>query len=342
MGTAPLVTTVAVLAALVAGCRSSGARPAPEGRPLEPIFTWSDAILYVGGGLTDEFEDASRLDDVASLGFNALAIARPAEDARLAEFADDCHARGVKLLSRVEGELGPDAAASARRAGVDGFFLEGAESPRSLEAAGPDVLVVSRHAPREPFQTRAELDLSFHGSAAAFLLGREPGRALDHVLEVREVPRLFATFLSLGPGGSPAELGGDASLVGLAAVLQTTALGIPTVEAGPNRLDERLRSLYAKLIRIRLEHVALRRGRHIGLVTDGDVYVFVRDDWRSAETIAVVVNRSAERRTVRFKAPAVWTGKLVYDLMGSKDLRVDARGVEVALEGRGARILTAR
>jgi len=224
----------------------------------------------------------------------------------------------------------------------------------------------------EPDELDAGFDFGFGGSAVGFLLGRGRAVAFDRYLASREKVRaghLLAQFLSSHDvKGALSELGFDTALFRLAAVLEMTVSGIPTIYYGEevarrggdwpdNRSDmpwgerkilpgegaprdEALRAFYTKLIGIRRAHPALARGRHAALSTEGDAYVYARQD--AAETLAVAVNRSAEPRTARFTAPASWSGKEVVDLLGGAAPRTSGGEIELEMEGKGARILAAR
>jgi neopullulanase len=63
-------------------------------------------------------------------------------------------------------------------------------------------------------------------------------------------------------------------------------------------------------LRMRRDHVALRRGNHIDLAWDEDTYLFARlhDD----ELVLIAINRSASPREIT--APAAWLGRGVAEL----------------------------
>jgi alpha-amylase len=243
-----------------------------------------------------------------------------------------------------------------------GFFLLG-------EVWGGDAQVLDPWFERDEMD--AGFDFGFQGNAVAFVEGRGRAVAFDRYLKSREKVRpgyLLAHFLSSHdvPGGL-FQLGGDVGLFRLAAVLQMTTAGIPTIYYGEevarpggdwpdNRSDmpwgsrdvlpgrglprnEALRADYTKLVAIRKAHLALRRGSHEGLVTTGDGYVFLRRDAASKDAVVVAVNRGAEPASVTFPAPAEWGGAPPKDLFGGVDATLSAGVVSLTLPPRSAAIL---
>jgi alpha-amylase len=184
----------------------------------------------------------------------------------------------------------------------------------------------------------AGFDFSFQGSVLGFLEGRGRAVAFDRYLRSRERVRpghLLAHFLSSHDvPGALWQLKNDRSLFRLAAVLQFTSAGIPVIYYGEevarlggdwpeNRSDmpwgdrairpgagrardDSLRADYRRLVAIRSGHPALSRGRHQGLVSDGDLLVFARRDTVSGDAVVVAVNRGAAPATATVVPPAEW------------------------------------
>jgi alpha-amylase len=220
----------------------------------------------------------------------------------------------------------------------------------------------------------AGFDFGFQGSVVGFLLGRGRTVAFDRYLLSREKIRpgyRVSHFLSSHDvPGALSLLGGNLDLFRLAAVLQFASSGIPMVYYGEevaragggwpdNRSDmpwgsrnilpgaggprdEGLRSDYRRLIAIRRSHPALSRGTHAALSTEGDLYVFLRRDPASGDSVAVAVNRGGASATARFSAPTEWTGALPEELWAGGAVRVAAGSVEVDVPAAGARIVTLR
>jgi len=106
--------------------------------------------------------------------------------------------------------------------------------------------------------------------------------------------------------------------------------------------DESLRADYVKLISIRKAHPSLWRGKHQGLATDGDLYVFSREDEASGDAVVVAINRGKAQAQVAVAPPASWGDQPVLDLFGSgPKLSKDSKtgGYTLAVAGRSARIL---
>jgi alpha-amylase len=200
-------------------------------------------------------------------------------------------------------------------------------------------------------------------------MGRGRTIAYEKYLESRERVRpghLLAHFLSSHDvTGALRLLGGDREAFRLAATLQLTTSGIPTIFYGEevareigdwplNRTDmpwgdravlpgagkprdEAMRSLYRSLIAIRREHPALSRGTHAALSVEGDLLAFVRRLGQDA--VVVAVNRGKEPAVLRASSPQEWAGSPVRDLLTGE--LVEARGgvLELSVAGRTARIL---
>jgi glycosidase len=154
------------------------------------------------------------------------------------------------------------------------------------------------------------------GSAADFDRALAPGRfayppqsqqVMMNLLGSHDTPR----FLT--------EAGGDVRRLMLAALFQMTYVGIPHVYYGDEVAMEggkdpdcrrpfywkweeeperrRVHDHYRRLIRLRREHAALRRGAFRTLLADGPVYAYAR--WNAEEALVVVLNNSPEEREVR-------------------------------------------
>lgn len=255
--------------------------------------------------------------------------------------------------ARTRAELGP------------GFFLLG-------EVWGGDREVLDPYF--QPDVMDAGFDFGFEGSAVGFLKGNGRTVAFDAYLRSRQKVRkghLLAHFLSSHDvKGAITELGGSVPLFRLAAVLQLTTAGLPVVYYGEEvarkigdwpdnrsdmpwgprevmpgkglKRDESLRADYVKLISIRKAHPSLWRGKHQGLATDGDLYVFSREDEASGDAVVVAVNRGKAQASVTVAPPASWGDQPVLDLFGAgPKLTKDSKtgGYTLAVAGRSARIL---
>ena len=219
----------------------------------------------------------------------------------------------------------------------------------------------------------AGFDFSFQGSTVGFLLGRGRPVAFNRYLEkrheVREGYHLAHYLSSHDVRGALDLLEGDVELFRLAALLQMTTSGIPTVYYGEevarpggdwpdNRgdmpwgerdvlpgaglpRDEALRRSYKRLIALRRAHPALWRGTHEGVLFDTDLLVFLRDDPESEDLVIVAVNRSAEAVTASFDLPPAWSGPGVRDVWANEEVATTGDLIEMEIDARSARILTA-
>jgi alpha-amylase len=106
--------------------------------------------------------------------------------------------------------------------------------------------------------------------------------------------------------------------------------------------DEALRGDYRRLIAIRRSHPALSLGAHRALSTEGDLYVFLRQDASSEDSVVVAVNRGASPATSRFAPPAEWKGAFPEELWAGGEVRAAGESLEVDVPAGGARIVTLR
>jgi alpha-amylase len=247
----------------------------------------------------------------------------------------------------------------------NGFFLLG-------EVWGGDAQVLDPWF--EGDEMDAGFDFGFQGSVVGYLLGRGRTVAFDRYLssrgKIREGYRVSHFLSSHDVPGALSLLGGNLGLFRLAAILQFTSWGIPMVYYGEevartggnwpdNRSDmpwgsrnvlpgagqprdEALRSDYRRLIAIRRSHPALARGTHRALSTEGDLYVFVRQDASSADSVVVAVNRGSAPATARFAPPAEWKGASPEELWAGGAVRASGDSFEVDVPAAGARIVTLR
>ena len=223
----------------------------------------------------------------------------------------------------------------------------------------------------EPDELDAGFDFGFQGSVVGYLLGRGRTVAFDRYLlsrqKVRQGHQLAHFLSSHDVTGALQLLGGDKDLFRMAAVLQFTSSGIPVVYYGEevgrkggewpeNRSDmpwgdrdvlpgkgvprdESLREDYRRLIAVRRGHPALSRGSHAGLVTAGDLYVFVRRDPASGDAVVVALNRGRERASASFPAPPEWGDGQPAALFGAGEVERSAGLITVTIESRKSVIL---
>jgi alpha-amylase len=218
----------------------------------------------------------------------------------------------------------------------------------------------------------AGFDFSFQGSVLGWLQGRGRTVAFDRYLKLREKVRagyLLAHFLSSHDvRGALDILEGDKELFRLAALLQFTSSGLPTIYYGEevarpggdwpdNRSDmpwgarniapgagkprdEALRADYAKLIAIRKAHPALSRGVHTALSTTGDLLVFSQK--HDNDEVLVAINRGSEPAEMSVPAPAPWSVGSVTDEWTGERISVVDGMIRTMVKAKGARIITWR
>jgi alpha-amylase len=278
----------------------------------------------------------------------------------------------------------------AKRSGVDGFRLDTVKHVdhpfwqehrrRTREQLGAGFFLIGEvwggdARSLDPWFANDEMDagfdFSFQGSTLGWLQGRGRTVAFERYLESRDKVRaghLLSQYLSSHDvQGALSLLGGDKQLFRLAALLELTTSGIPTIYYGEevgrpggdwpdNRSDmpwgdrpilpgaglprdEALRADYRKLIAIRRGHKALSRGAHTALSQEGDLLVFLRRDEADHDAVVVAVNRGTEPATASFDAPPEWGDAAVGDLLSGDPAARSGGRIEIAVPPRGARIL---
>ena len=85
--------------------------------------------------------------------------------------------------------------------------------------------------------------------------------------------------------------------------------------------DKDLLDHYSKLCHIRQEHRSLSRGKHEGLVVDGEIYVFRRSLEDGTDKVVVAINRAQQ------------DGEVTVDLAGSSKLVTLAGAADVPVDG---------
>jgi glycosidase len=280
----------------------------------------------------------------------------------------------------------------ARRAGIDGFRLDTVKHidhsfwkehrARTRAELNPDFFLVGEvwggdAQSLDPWfagdEMDAGFDFSFQGSLLGWLQGRGRTVAFDRYLKSRQKVRegyLLAHFLSSHDVETAMSiLEGDRELFRLAALVQFTSGGLPTIYYGDevgrrggkwpeNRSDmpwgdrpvepgagdardEALREDYKRLIAIRRAHRALSRGVHETVSTEGDLLLFARHDSASGDRVIVAVNRGQEPARGRFAIPSAWSGKTIRDEWSGVALTTAGDAVEFEVAPRGARIISA-
>ncbi len=282
--------------------------------------------------------------------------------------------------------------ALAGRVGLDGFRLDTVKHVahdfwqehrrRTRERLGKDFFLIGEvwggdAQSLDPWfagdEMDAGFDFSFQGNALAWVQGRGRTVAFDRYLKSREKVRqgyLLSPYLSSHDvPGALFQLQGDRALFRLAAILQLTAGGTPTIYYGEevgrpggdwpdnrsdmpwgerqiqpgagDRRDEALRDDYKKLIAIRRAHPALSRGAHTPVSSEGDLLVFLKRDEASGDAVVVAVNRGTAPATAAFDVPADWGDSPVRDAWTGEDVARAGGRIEAPVAPRDARIFTA-
>jgi alpha-amylase len=279
----------------------------------------------------------------------------------------------------------------AKRVGLDGFRLDTVkhvdhpfwqEHRRRTREVAKDFFLVGEvwggdAGSLDPWfagdEMDAGFDFSFQGNVLGWLQGRGRTVAFDRYLKSREKVRqgyLLSQYLSSHDvKGALSILEGDRELFRLAALLQMTTQGMPTIFYGEevgrpggdwpdNRSDmpwgdrqilpgagqprdEALREDYKLLIAIRRAHPALSRAPHTPVASEGDLLVFLRRDEASGDAVVVAVNRGTAPATAAFDAPAEWKDGPVRDLWKGEDVPRSGGRVEIVVGPHDARILGA-
>lgn len=281
----------------------------------------------------------------------------------------------------------------AKRYGLDGFRLDTVKHVdhdfwqvhrrRTRAELGPDFFLLGEvwggdKDGLEPWFAGDELDagfdFGFQGSAVGWTMGRGRTVAFARYLESRQRVRpgkLLAHFLSSHDvEGAISLLGGDRDRFRVAAALQLTTSGIPTIYYGEevgrdigkwpfNRSDmpwgdrgllpgagvardEGLRGWYQRLIAVRHAHPALSDGSHKTLSAEGDLLVFLRELPADGGAVVVAINRGSEAASAAFDPPAAWGGEVPRELLGAgAAVARDGSRLRVTVPPRGAAALSA-
>jgi alpha-amylase len=281
----------------------------------------------------------------------------------------------------------------ARRYGLDGFRLDTvkhvdhdfwqAHRRRTRAELGPGFFLLGEvwggdKDALDPWFAGDELDagfdFGFQGSAVGWVMGRGRSVAFGRYLETRHRVRaghLLAHYLSSHDvEGALSLLGGDKALFRLAAALQLTTAGVPTIYYGEevareigkwpaNRSDmpwgerglrpgagiprdEAMRDWYRRLIALRRAHPALSRGTHQTVAAEGDLLVFLRQDAATGDTVLVGINRGRTAASARLDLPAGWGGRAVQDLLGSASIEADTAVIALTVPALGTVVLAPR
>jgi alpha-amylase len=218
----------------------------------------------------------------------------------------------------------------------------------------------------------AGFDFSFQGSTLGWLAGRGRTVAFARYLESRHRVRSghhLAHFLSSHDvPGALHLLGGDRARFRLAALLQLTVLGIPTLYYGEEvgrpggdwpanrgdmpwgeraiapgaglRRDEALREDYRRWIALRRGHRSLQVGTQRTVSAEGDLLVFAREDGESGDAVVVAVNRGAAPARASVAPPAAWPGDArVRDELSGETIPLRDRMIELEVAPLAARVL---
>ena len=220
----------------------------------------------------------------------------------------------------------------------------------------------------------AGFDFSFKGSCEAWVQGRgrsvaygaylrgrhrvRPGYVLAHYLSSHDEPMALAT------------LGGDKDRFRLCVALQMTSLGLPVIYYGEevargghewpfNRndmpwgardilpgkgvaRDEAMRDFYQRLIRIRAEHPALRRGDYTLLTQPQDATLaFARHDAASGDRVLVLANRDERAASVDLALPEGWPNGALTDRLGGAAIEVVQGRIQARIGAKSALVLAA-
>jgi alpha-amylase len=184
-----------------------------------------------------------------------------------------------------------------------------------------------------------------------------PGHLLSHFLSSHDVE------------GALSLLGGDRARFRLAAALQLTTSGIPTIYYGEevareigkwpaNRSDmpwgergvrpgaglprdEGMRAWYQRLVALRRAHPALSRGTHQTVFAEGDLLAYLRREAASRDAVLVAVNRGEVAASAKIALPPDWTGRVVRDRLGAAAVEVLEGAVSLTVPPLGAAVLAA-
>jgi alpha-amylase len=218
----------------------------------------------------------------------------------------------------------------------------------------------------------AGFDFSFKGSCEGWVTGRgrsvayaaylrsrhqvRPGHVLAHYLSSHDEPMMLGS------------LQGDRERFRVCAALQMTSLGLPVIYYGeevargghewpfnrndmpwgerdilPGRgvaRDEAMRAFYRRLIGIRKQHPALRRGDYTMLTRPNDsVLAFARRDAASGDQVVVLANREDQAVAADVALPAGWPERPVRDLLSDATAQPQQGRLAFSIPAKSVRIV---
>jgi glycosidase len=312
-----------------------------------------DAVTCAVGGLPDLKTEIPEIRDHLLAANMALARRTGVDGFRLDTYKHVTSAFWAEHRKRTRAELGPDFFLLAEywggtAQGLDGFF--------------------------ERDEVDSGFDFSFKGSCEGWVQGR--GRSVAYAAYLRsrhQVRRGYVLAHYLSSHDEPmalGNLGGDKARFGVCAALQMTSLGMPVVYYGEevargghewplNRndmpwgekdiqpgkgvmRDEAMRSLYKRLIQVRKERPALRRGDYQLLMQPQDAALaFARRDAASGDVVVVLANRDEQPLAADVALPTGWPAdaKSARDLLGGEAVATGDGRIKLMLAPKSVRIL---
>jgi alpha-amylase len=229
----------------------------------------------------------------------------------------------------------------------------------------------------DPFFERDEIDagfdFSFKGSCEAFVNGRGRAVAYGSYLGSRHKVRqgyLLAHYLSSHDEPMALyNLDNDKNKFRICAAIQMTSLGLPVIYYGEevaragsewplNRTDmpwgdndikpgkgaardEAMRDYYKRLLHIRRDHPALRRGDYTLLTgAQEPLLAYVRHDAASGDSVLVLANREDKALTADFPLPDAWSATPVSDELSKTTVVTAAGRIALSMAPKSVRILS--
>ncbi len=309
-----------------------------------------DAITCAVGGLPDLKTEIPEVRDYLLAANIALAKRAGVDGFRLDTYKHVTSAFWAEHRRRTRAELGRDFFLLAEQWGGDASGLDGIFERDEVDSG---------------------FDFSFKGNCEGWVTGRGRSVAYGAYLRSRHQVRkgyVLAHYLSSHDEPMAlGNLGGDKARFSVCAALQMASLGMPVIYYGEevargghewplNRndmpwgdrdiqpgqgvaRDEALRSFYKRLIQVRKERPALRRGDYQLLMQPQDAALaFARRDAASGDLVVVLANRDDKAIEADVAAPAGWPGS-ARDLLGGETVATIEGRIKLMLAPKSVRIL---
>jgi glycosidase len=175
-----------------------------------------------------------------------------------------------------------------------------------------------------------DLDLSENGTERAW---QKPKIEVDHASSYQK-ERMILSFLLTIPGVPIIYYGDEFGLTGA-----NDPDNRRMMKFGRELNEPQKKQLHkiSRLINIRRDHPALRRGDYLPLLADKDIFIYSRGDYR--ERILVAINKGDEKQNIQVKLPDWMDYSTASSLLNNEKYSVDSNFIKLGIDSYSAQIL---